>query len=99
MKGGAGAPLGPAGRRDVANPGKADKYRHGRTWSDHPRLCRDQHRGMRVTVGMVVGQIGSGRSIDSLLADYPCLEREDILQAVRYAAWPAEGREFELTTA
>jgi uncharacterized protein (DUF433 family) len=54
---------------------------------------------MRVTVGMVVGQIGSGRSIDSLLADYPCLEREDILQAVRYAAWPAEGREFELTTA
>ena len=56
-------------------------------------------RGMRVTVGMIVGQIGSGRSIDSLLADYPYLEREDILQAVRYAAWLADGREFELTSA
>ncbi len=55
-------------------------------------------RGMRVTVGMIVGQIGSGRSIDSLLADYPYLEREDILQAVRYAAWLAEGRELELTS-
>jgi uncharacterized protein (DUF433 family) len=56
-------------------------------------------RGMRVTVGMIVGQIGSGRSIDQLLADYPYLEREDILQALRYAAWLAEGREIELTTA
>jgi uncharacterized protein (DUF433 family) len=50
-------------------------------------------RGMRVTVGMIMGQIASGRSIDSLLADYPYLEREDILQAVRYAAWLAEGQE------
>jgi uncharacterized protein (DUF433 family) len=46
-----------------------------------------------------VGQIGSGRSINPRLADYPHLEREDILQAVRYAAWLAEGRESELTTA
>lgn len=28
-------------------------------------------RGMRVTVGMIVGQIGSGRGVDELLADYP----------------------------
>jgi uncharacterized protein (DUF433 family) len=56
-------------------------------------------RGTRVTVGMIVGQIGSGRSIDSVLADYPYFEREDILQALRYAAWLAEGREFELTGA
>ena len=56
-------------------------------------------RGMRVTVGMIVGQIGSGRSIDQLLADYPYLQQEDILQALRYAAWLAEGREIELTTA
>jgi uncharacterized protein (DUF433 family) len=40
-------------------------------------------RGMRVTVGMIVGQIGAGRGIDKLLADYPYLEREDILQALR----------------
>jgi uncharacterized protein (DUF433 family) len=44
-------------------------------------------RGMRITVGMSVGQIGAGQSIDSLLTDYPYLEREDILQALRYAAW------------
>jgi uncharacterized protein (DUF433 family) len=38
-------------------------------------------RGMRVTVGMVVGQIGAGHSVDEVLADYPYLEREDIMQA------------------
>lgn len=53
-------------------------------------------RGMRVTVGMVVGQIGAGHSIDEVLADYPYLEREDILQALRYAAWLAEEREVVL---
>jgi uncharacterized protein (DUF433 family) len=42
-------------------------------------------RGLRVTVGMIVGQIGAGRSIDQLLADYPYLQREDVLEALRYA--------------
>ncbi|MBK6763475.1 MAG: DUF433 domain-containing protein [Micrococcales bacterium] len=56
-------------------------------------------RGMRVTVGMIVGQIGSGVTIDGLLSDYPYLEREDVLQALRYAAWLAEEREIELETA
>ena len=53
-------------------------------------------RGMRVTVGMIVGQIGAGKSIGELLADYPYLEREDVLQALRYAAWRAEEREVIL---
>jgi uncharacterized protein (DUF433 family) len=53
-------------------------------------------RGMRVTVGMIVGQIGAGRSIDELLADYPYLEREDILEALRYAAWRTQEREVQL---
>ena len=48
---------------------------------------------------MIVGQVGAGRSIESLLADYPYLERDDILQARRDAAWLAEGQEFELTQA
>ena len=56
-------------------------------------------RGMRVTVGMIVGQIGAGRSIDDVLADYPYLEREDIFQALRYAAWLAEEREVDLARA
>ncbi len=53
-------------------------------------------RGMRVTVGMIVGQIGAGRSIDEVLTDFPYLEREDIFQALRYAAWRAEEREVLL---
>lgn len=55
-------------------------------------------RGMRVTVGMVVGQIGAGRSVEEVLADFPYLEREDVLQALRYAAWRAEEREVSLAS-
>ena len=44
-------------------------------------------RGMRITAGMIVNQIGAGHTIDEVLANYPCLERDDILQALRYAAW------------
>lgn len=56
-------------------------------------------RGMRVTVGMIVGQVGAGHGIDQILADYPYLEYEDVLQALRYAAWRAEEREIVLATA
>jgi uncharacterized protein (DUF433 family) len=35
-----------------------------------------------------------GRTIEQVLADYPYLEREDVLQALRYAAWRAEEREL-----
>lgn len=43
-------------------------------------------RGMRVTVSMIVGQIAAGLSIEDLLADYPYLERDDIMQALRFTA-------------
>jgi uncharacterized protein (DUF433 family) len=56
-------------------------------------------RGLRVTVGMIVGQIGAGRSIDQLLGDYPYLQREDVLEALRYAAWRAQEREIDLAAA
>jgi uncharacterized protein (DUF433 family) len=56
-------------------------------------------RGMRVTVSMIVGQIGAGHSIEQVLSDYPYLEREDVLQALRYAAWLAEEREVSLPPA
>jgi uncharacterized protein (DUF433 family) len=56
-------------------------------------------RGMRVTVGMIVGELGGGASIEDLLREFPYLEREDILQALRYAAWLAEGHEIELSGA
>jgi uncharacterized protein (DUF433 family) len=56
-------------------------------------------RGMRVTVGAVVGQIGAGRSIENILDDFPYLEREDIAEALCYAAWRAEEREVQLVAA
>ena len=73
--------------------------------SDFPRITQNPAvmggkpciRGLRVTVGMIVGQIGGGRTVDELLADYPYLEREDISEALRYAAWRAEEREVQLS--
>jgi uncharacterized protein (DUF433 family) len=53
-------------------------------------------RGMRVTVSMIVAQIGTGQSMEEFLADFPYLEREDILQALQYAAWLAEGRDLSI---
>lgn len=53
-------------------------------------------RGMRVTVGMIVGHIAAGRSIEELLAEYPYLERDDVMQALAYAAWRSEERDIEL---
>jgi uncharacterized protein (DUF433 family) len=45
---------------------------------------------------MIVAQIGAGLTIDQLLADYPYLDRDDILEALRYAAWRAQEREIAL---
>jgi uncharacterized protein (DUF433 family) len=54
-------------------------------------------RGMRVTVGMILGELGAGATIDEILADFPYLEREDVLQAIRYGAWLAQERVLDLT--
>jgi len=53
-------------------------------------------RGMRVTVGMVVGLMASGRSISEILKAYPYLEEADIYEALSYAAWRAEEVEVPL---
>jgi uncharacterized protein (DUF433 family) len=44
-------------------------------------------RGMRIPVSVIVGQIAHGATFDEILASHPDLEREDIKQAVEYAAW------------
>jgi len=53
-------------------------------------------RGMRVTVGMVLGLLAAGRSREEILRAYPYLEAEDIDQALAYAAWRVEERELPL---
>jgi uncharacterized protein (DUF433 family) len=44
-------------------------------------------RGMRIPVSVIVGQIAHGASWDQVLQGYPDLEREDVQQALEYAAW------------
>jgi uncharacterized protein (DUF433 family) len=44
-------------------------------------------RGMRIPVSVIVGQIAHGATFDEILGGYPDLEKADIQQAVKYAAW------------
>jgi uncharacterized protein (DUF433 family) len=53
-------------------------------------------RGMRVTVGTVVGLVAAGRTREEILSEYPYLEAEDITEALSYAAWRAEEIEVPL---
>ncbi|MGD9893384.1 MAG: DUF433 domain-containing protein [Dehalococcoidia bacterium] len=53
-------------------------------------------RGLRVTVGTIVGLLAVGRSRDEILQAYPYLESEDIDQALAYAAWRLEEHEMPL---
>ena len=53
-------------------------------------------RGLRVTVGTVVGLLAAGRSNEEILNAYPYLVQEDINQALAYAAWRLEEREVSL---
>jgi uncharacterized protein (DUF433 family) len=47
-------------------------------------------RGMRVTVGTIVGLVASGHGKEDILRLYPYLEPEDIDEALTYAAWRVE---------
>jgi uncharacterized protein (DUF433 family) len=53
-------------------------------------------RGMRVTVGTVVGLLASGHTMEKVLELYSYLDREDVLAALAYAAWRAEEVEVPL---
>jgi uncharacterized protein (DUF433 family) len=44
-------------------------------------------RGMRIPVSVIVGQIAHGARFEEILEGYPDLEKEDIQQAIEYAAW------------
>jgi uncharacterized protein (DUF433 family) len=43
-------------------------------------------RGMRIPASILVGQIAHGATVEEVLREYPDLDREDILQALAYAA-------------
>ena len=56
-------------------------------------------RGLRVTVGTIVGLVAAGRTKDEILKLYPYLEDGDIAEALAYAAWRAEEIEVPLARA
>ena len=73
--------------------------------SPHPNITLDPAvmggkpciRGMRVTVGTVLGLMAAGKTNDEILADYPYLTEQDLKDALAYAAWRLEEAELPLT--
>ena len=53
-------------------------------------------RGMRITVSLILNLIANGMTQEEILKAYPYLEPEDVQQALKYAAWLAEERVYEL---
>ncbi len=53
-------------------------------------------RGMRVTVGMIVGLLAIGRTEREVLKSYPYLEADDVREALGYAAWRFEEKDLPL---
>lgn len=51
-------------------------------------------RDTRVTVSAVLGQLAAGSTVDEVLADYPYIERDDILAALEYGAAATQEREL-----
>jgi len=54
-------------------------------------------RGLRMTVGTVIGLLASGFTEEDILKMYPYLHHEDLMAALSYAAWRSEEIEVPLT--
>lgn len=71
----------------------------------YERITSDPHRmgglpcirDLRVTVGMVLGQLAGGATVDQVLDNYPYLKREDVAAALEYAAAAVNEREVQLS--
>lgn len=56
-------------------------------------------KGVRVTVGTIIGLLASGYSNEEILKMYPYLQIEDLKEALAYAAWRSEEIEVPLAIA
>ena len=67
----------------------------------NPEICHGSPtvRGLRYPVAMIIGLLASGMTTDELLADYPDLERDDVLAALEYAAKVTDTRTSVPTSA
>jgi uncharacterized protein (DUF433 family) len=54
-----------------------------------PRICLGQPtvRGTRITVSVILKMLAAGKTTQDVLEAYPELDREDVYQAMKYAAW------------
>ena len=66
------------------------------TFDPHVMGGKPTIRGLRVTVGMIIGLIAAGHDNNEILKAYPYLEAEDIREALTYAAWRVEEIELPL---
>lgn len=66
-----------------------------------PEICHGQPtiRRLRYTVESILELLAGGMTIDEVLADYPDLERDDILAALEFGARAAGGRMLPLPAA
>ena len=69
------------------------------TWNPAVMGGKPCIRGIRMTVGTIVGLLASGRTTAEVLAAYPFLEEEDVRQALQYAAWRVREIEVPLPAA
>ena len=53
-----------------------------------PEICHGKAciKGTRVMVSVILDNLAEGSSIDEIVADYPSLKRENVLNAIKYAA-------------
>lgn len=53
-----------------------------------PAICHGKPviRGTRVLVSTILGALGGGDSIDSVLEDYPTITRQDVEAALEFAS-------------
>ena len=67
----------------------------------NPEICHGSPtvRGLRYSVAMIMGLLASGMTTDELLADYPDLERDDVLASLEYAAKVTDTRTSVPTSA
>ncbi len=69
------------------------------TWNSEVMGGKPCIRGLRVTVGTIIGLMAAGHSHEEILKAYPYLEAEDLLEALAYAAWRTEEAELPLARA
>ncbi|MBI5500379.1 MAG: DUF433 domain-containing protein [Deltaproteobacteria bacterium] len=76
------------------------EHRHGRfdRITIDPGRCfgKPTIRGLRMPVASILAYLGSGMTVDQILDEWPDLERDDIYQALAYAAWAMEERYIPL---